>query len=360
MLSKTRMKHNSLFDRISGLVSKASFTVIAASATSVFSQVAGIETGWDMTVIGSPGNIAYTPPPNPLQPPVPASSGRVDYSFRISRTELRTSQWVEFVNTFPLIAGSSQWIPGSWGALTDFSTPAGARRYYVPTEFPDAVNYPVLGINAVASAAYCNWLCNGKSTDPISLRSGAYDIGTYIDTRTFPVRYTRMANATYFMPSLDELTKAFYYDPNRYGPGQEGYWKYNNSSDTPPIWAAPQNGGTANAGFFTGDPFIPVGAYPIVQTPWGLLDAAGGGGFEWTDTQHPFYPDGALYTRGSTQYDTNVNVDGIDITRQIAGFASVGTLRLAAIIPAPSTAIIAAAFLASISVRRRREPFASL
>ena len=355
-LSDTRMKNNFLFSQLPGLVARTAFLAFATSTTSVFAQVSAIEAGWDMTVIDAPGNQGYSPIRDPLLPQVPAGTGRVDYSFRISRTELRTSQWVEFVNTFPLVAGSSRWIPGSWGALTDFSTPAGARRYYVPAEYPEAINYPVDAIDAVASAAYCNWLCSGKSTNPAALRSGAYDLAEYFDTGIRPIRYTRSLNATYFIPSLNEITKAFYYDPNRYGINQGGYWQYNNSSDVPPIWGSPQSGGTANAGFFTGDPFIPVGAYPTVQTPWGLLDAAGGSS-EWTDSQHPFYPDGVLYTKGSGQWDTSVAVDGIDISRQISGFAALGTLRLASTIPAPSsvfTTIILLSYCATLRKRKTR------
>jgi hypothetical protein len=73
------------------------------------------------------------------------------------------------------------------------------------------------------------------------------------------------------------LFKAFYYDPDRYGPGQGGYWEYSNRSNTPFISGLPSEGGTTNAGTSRADEAIFRAAqYPDVQSAWGLRDTSGG------------------------------------------------------------------------------------
>lgn len=250
------------------------------------------EHGWEFVTIGAPGNAPYEVPfeillnnPGPL---TPTFVGSVNYEYRIARSELRTEQWVEFINLFPnaLPLGG---VPTDWGAERDFDAPPGVRRYFIPSDIPRAADYQVSGVSMLGAAAYCNWLHNGKPVDASALRSGAYDIGSYFDTGQVPLTISRQAGARFWIPSLDESVKAGYFDPNRSGQGQAGYWLYPNSSDTPPIYGPAQLGGEANAGglFGGGNPYLPVGSYPTVQSPWGLLDLAGGADFgELTDTRH--------------------------------------------------------------------------
>lgn len=94
-------------------------------------------------------------------------------------------------------------------------------------------------------------------------------------------------DAKYWIPTWDEWLKAAHYDPNKANSDGStgGWWQYSNASDTPYVYGPPGMG-QANAGFSSPSPFIiPLGAYPEVQSPWGLLDMAGGGGTkEWTES----------------------------------------------------------------------------
>src|SRR5690606_10906951 len=70
--------------------------------------------------------------------------------------------------------------------------------------------------------------------------------------------------------------------------GAGGWWEYSNGTKTPYVYGPPSIG-EANAGWddrdFPGQNpgMVPLGAYPDVMSPWGLLDVAGGM-HEWTET----------------------------------------------------------------------------
>ena len=133
-----------------------------------------------------------------------------------------------------------------------------------------------------------NWLHNGKGTEAADFMSGAYDVSTFgrdpADPSSFTDQTTRSPGARYWIPSLDEWTKTAHWDPNKNGPGQGGYWEFNNSSDTQPVPGFPGVGETMadlmvdDATAFT----VPLESYPGTQSPWGLLDLSGGGA-EWTE-----------------------------------------------------------------------------
>ena len=74
--------------------------------------------GFKWCTVGSPGNAAYPGHPSGLL----AGRGRVDYEYRIARTEVSTAQWMEFLNAMGE-AGLHTVVP-------DFSLPtySGARE----------------------------------------------------------------------------------------------------------------------------------------------------------------------------------------------------------------------------------------
>lgn len=88
---------------------------------------------------------------------------------------------------------------------------------------------------------------------------------------------------------MGRMAQAAHYDPNKVNTDGSvgGWWQYSNSSDDPYI-DGPPGTGTANSGWNSTtnpglSPFnVPLGAYPGVQSPWGLLDV-GGGTTEWTE-----------------------------------------------------------------------------
>lgn len=300
---------------------------------------AAVDAGWDWALVDHAGNSGYVPPLMPPGTPniVPAGTGRVDYEFRISRTELQTDQWMAFVNAFPVAVQAMGGLPNFWGASFDFTRPLNERCYLTPG-IQNASMVSVSGISFLASAAYCNWLCGGKSNNPAVLRDGAYDLSIFFDTGIRPAAYTRQAGARYWIPSLNEATKAFFYDPNRYGANQGGYWQFSNSSDVAPVWGMPTSGGEANAGTDF-NVYLPIGSYPTVQTPWGLLDAAGCGGPEWTDTQDVAGVFRGMFTHGSGYSSSGQYEDAAFWASARIGHLPVGSFRLATTVPAPAASV---------------------
>ncbi|MCW5766623.1 MAG: hypothetical protein KIT68_11685, partial [Phycisphaeraceae bacterium] len=157
------------------------------------------------------------------------------------------------------------------------------------------------------------------------------------------------------------------------GAGQGGWWLYNTTSDTSPAYGPPGvmvNGrmAEANAGWdglnFPGfNPFaIPLGAYPTVQSPWGLLDMAGGT-FEWTEEvsfTNGVYPTARRFDGSAWGGVANTNAQ--DFIGFFGGdFPSLSTLdlgfRIAAAIPNPAGAPMLLLVYALSSARgsRRRQ-----
>jgi hypothetical protein len=134
------------------------------------------------------------------------------------------------------------------------------------------------------SAISCNWLHNGRTTDPQGLLSGAYDLGTFgrLPDNTLTDQLTRSPGARFWIPSQAEWLTAAHYDPSKAGPGSGGWSQYPTSSDTAPVSGLPgTQGAQTSTGLFQNS--YSVRAYPTVQSPWGLLDTSGGG-TEWTES----------------------------------------------------------------------------
>jgi len=205
--------------------------------------------------------------------------GSVDYEFRMARTEVTTAQYVEFLNGLldagldPNLAGAPLYMGGGF----NFNTGRWQSN-------PGGEMLPVAGVAWRDAAIYMNWLHNGKTNTIESFSSGAYDVSTFNDSAPFTDQTTRSPGAKYWLPSLDEWTKAAHWDPDKDGLGLGGWWQYNDSSDTQPVPGMPGEGETS-AGLQIGDNLafsIPLESYPETQTPWGLLDTSGGGG-EFTE-----------------------------------------------------------------------------
>jgi hypothetical protein len=349
------------------------------------------EYGIEFSTVCSPGNSGYpvstinwTGVQNERQ-----GRGVVDYQFRIARTEVTTGQWLEFLNTFaprPMPANIRALVGGSpnrnfiggpswWGAGSiEYDPIAGTERYAL-YDIPNAADVPVWGISWRMAAMYCNWLHNDKSSEWTALTSGAYDAGTWTFNNITGYRddLNHLPGARFYIPSLDEWGKAAFYDPNRYGQGQGGWWNRTDSSDDLPTPGFPgEPGATTSAGILGSPVFgesglIPLGAYPGSQSPWGLLDTSsgaqevvseeinGGAGFRIdvlalggaaggpSDPRGlPFYLDGIsrAFTGGTTSFPSP-----FDST----------SLRLAAPIPLPGTApaVLAGCLWTCLRQRRR-------
>jgi sulfatase modifying factor 1 len=268
--------------------------VLTAACGSAFAQPGA--DGYDWAQIGAVGNAPYTGFSDPLSPTF--GRGGVGYAYSMSRTEVTTQQWLDFLNAAnarpdPLQLADPTWIstPVFWGGTRDTSYTGPGIRYRLRTDIANAGMVPASGVSWRECALLCNWLNGGRGSAAASFMNGAYDVSTFTGNfPTFTDQRQHTPGAHYWIPTLDEYMKAAFFDPNGNGAGQARWWQYPDRSNTPLIYGPPPSfggdgTGQANAGFtLTGhlENQIPLGSYPTVQSPWGLLDVAGGSG-EWIE-----------------------------------------------------------------------------
>ena len=305
---------------------------------------------WNFATVTHPGNrvpnqqevggIGY-----PLFP-----IGRVDYSYRIATTEVTGSQWQEFLNAYAPYIGDQYYSRAVWG-LSNFTGFSNGVPQYRLNE--GAENLPV-NVGWRFAARFVNWLNNGKALTRAAFESGAYDTSTFgpPDPKGFfPDQRDHTPGARYWIPTMDEWVKAVYYDPNKYGPGQEGYWRYPVSQDTPPVYGLPGTPGAQSAAGVLTAPFTPpVGAYPNAISPWGLLDASGGA-TEWTEST------GGLdrVAMGSSNFTPGIVPWQDALGAYLSGSPEGITygIRVASAVPGPGAGVVLGLFLV-VSFRRRR------
>ncbi len=301
--------------------------------------------GLTWKTVGAAGNRGTLPSEAPLLPAWRPSAGSVGYEFRLTQTEITRGQWLEFVKAY---------LPYHGFHFPDVAfTGAGFNPVtvgYAHPEYPATMSWEY-------AARYCNWLQNGKAARREAFEQGVYDTSTF--TRNPDGSFNHVIqhtdSAKYWIPSLDEWIKGAYYDPNKYGDGQEGYWRYPGKSDVPLIPGLPSEGGQTNAGVSHGQPnALDVGSYLSVQSPWGLLDNSGGV-VEWLGSGQQSDILGSLpYAKGSAAFSGS-----IDYSDQLE-YASIGTpnepgygLRLASSVPSPGIALMPGALIFTFLPRRR-------
>lgn len=227
--------------------------------------------------IGNVNNPAYAGDP---EFGTNAGRGSVPYTFRASKLEITTSQWMEFLNTFSSQGKDMSYFkPLWWGAQFGGST-------YSLRPVASASLIPVRGITWRAAAQYCNWLHNDKSANSQAMLSGAYDVSTFstLPDGSFTDQREHSPGAKFWIPTLDEWMKAAHYDPDRYGQGQGGWWEFQNGTNSPSV-SGPPGVGETSAGWRTSNFAewdVPLGAYPQTLSPYGLLDLSGGAS-EWLE-----------------------------------------------------------------------------
>jgi formylglycine-generating enzyme required for sulfatase activity len=317
--------------------------------------------GHDFVTIGDVGNPAcMVPDPGGIS--YAQGRGSVGYEYRIDRSELTTAQWLGFVNHYSTLGGEWTFFgkPDHWGAQVDLSYTGPGLRYTL-RNVPNAQQLPVAGLTWREAAMYCNWLHNGQATTIAAVSSGAYDTSTFTQNPggTFNDQRTHSPGAKFWIPSLDEWIKAVHYDPDRNGPGEGGWWMYPNMSDSPLTYGPPGQG-QANAAFHipgSKEWDIPLGSYPLVRSPWGLLDAAGEAA-EWTEETFPTWQPEERGMEGSfASGDPGLSELNDRITRLGSGDPWVGYtngLRIVSSVPAPSSIPLAFAGACWWSRRTRR------
>jgi formylglycine-generating enzyme required for sulfatase activity len=306
--------------------------------------------GFEWCDITAPGNAAY--PGNRFG--VNAGRGSVAYSYRMAKHEVTTGQWLEFYNTFSTQSDALDHTmrsnTGTWPTLADtfypFTEP-GDRRVLNPN-IPNAGRVAVKGMSWRIAALYCNWLHHDRSSDWNTIQTGAYDARTFGQNPdgTFTDQLTRSAGARFWIPSLDEWMKAVYFDPANGGV----WWNQPNSSNTPLVPGYPGMGQTSAT--LGSTEWIPTGSYPDVRTPWGLLDASGSAS-EWTE-EVAFAGFGRL-TGGSGDNDGTTSADDAGSQKAAAFYQANIGVRIASVIPNPSSIAVMAACLLCRMTRSRRD-----
>lgn len=309
--------------------------------------------GMSFVTIGHSGNRGMTEyelgePYYAVNPYHSPSRGRVNYSYRMMHGAVANEQWSEFLNLFTPFWLQFQNTPGAVenGQLFDLGSPGislGASAWEVTKGFE----------NTAAQASYrnamryANWLHHGAPTENLTMETfhtGAYRFSDDFLTDSFfgqPV--TREEGARFFIPTIDEWFKALYYDPNREGEGEEGYWRYANGSDTPPVPGQEFPNGTGADG-------IRLGAFPGEETPLGMQDAMHF--FEsWTESPR-------LYEAGDPYYAQWLRVTSGTPT-DVPGFFSAvqwnttALIRIGAAIPSPASGGVVLLSVAAACARRR-------
>ncbi len=286
-----------------------------------------------------------------------AGRGSVSYAYRISKLEITSQQWADFLNMAVrqgVNLNAYALKPSFWGA-----SQAGSQF---------AVSKPmqgVLGLNWRAGAYYCNWLTNGKQESWASCQSGAYDASTFsgVPGQPYTDQLYHSAGAKFWIPTLDEYLKAAHYDPNGNGLGQPRWWAQPYRSDTAAIPGPPPPGaGQTSGGWDPGD-FSELsqnlGAYTTSTSAYGLWDLSGGSK-EWLETPIGLDSSTGFYKSrrvmgsyaGERGYDQRDNAFGVDFDYPAEdGFYG---FRIAGQIPAPSVVTVAFVGSAGFLYRRRR------
>lgn len=320
--------------------------------------------GIDFVRIGDPGNRAARPDERFYNQRF-ENLGRVNYRYRISKTEVTAEQWLPFLNGYwptweaqgghPAVSA----LTGGWINTTTNQQGVDPGYFIAPgaEQFAIKVTWRV-------AAAFANWMHNGQVNEPWAFENGAYDVSTFGGNSQdgYTDQAERSPGARFWIPSVDEWTKAAHYDPDRYGEDQEGYWLRMGSQNDALTPGLPENGGQTSAGDFLpglNEQFLDVGSYLHVGGPWGVLDTSGGVQ-EWTETVRSFHDDGILHSGRRYALGSQAGDSGYDDKDLIDWYLTAGGpslerfgIRLASMIPSPGSVCLVLLF-ASASIARRR------
>lgn len=281
--------------------------------------------------------------------------GAVDHQYRVATTEVTAGQWLEFVRAYaPHVSATDRQRAEFMGGYTNYTGlgPGGVPTYSMDPQHTDKPG--VMGWRY--AARYTNWLHNAKGASREAFEQGAYDTSTFTNLPGGLVNDQALPSpgARFWIPSIDEVTKATFYDPDRYGVGQEGYWFRTNGQDEPLVPGAPGTpGAQTSAGWYGLAP--DVGSYALISGPWGLFDTSGGAD-EWAGSYSGLgLVQRERFVRGSTSGDTGwATADRIDILGTDTPYTGLHGLRLAAIVPTPAAGITILAPFVALGARRRR------
>jgi sulfatase modifying factor 1 len=160
----------------------------------------------------------------------------VPYTFQMSKYIITNNEYKEFLTAIASIDVAPSVISNvyrndmntsiSGGITRTFIGGSGSNSQYTYSIKSNMGNKPVNFVSWLMAARYANWLHNGKPNGSQNINTtedGAYDV-----TLTIPIR---KAGAKYFIPNIDEWTKAGFY---KGGSINAGYWTYATQNNTLP------------------------------------------------------------------------------------------------------------------------------
>jgi len=217
---------------------------LCAAAAGAFAQ--GVpDYGFEWRTVGDPGNPAAQPEDYLfLDRPI----GSVAYEYRLTRTEITNTQWIEFADA--LVTADPSVNPYDITLGWDIFY-GGDHRWFTF----EGAEHAAAQMGWLYAARFCNWLHNDKRSDLAAFQGGVYDISTFrvVWDGEWP-RWvgdsTPAADAKFWIPNWSELVKGLHWDPNKLGVGEGGYWLFPHSSDVEPIGGLP---GTPGAESSAGD-----------------------------------------------------------------------------------------------------------
>ncbi len=298
------------------------------------------------------GNDHYVPP---TWVPEQTPSGRVAYEYQISRTEVTAGEWLEFVQAY------GPYVENDYASSSVFTSVFVRRRSngaggYTYSLTAESVRNKPVEIGWRFAARYVNWLHNDRALTQNAFEGGVYETSTFGENPdgTLTDQLERNPGSRYWIPSADEWVKSAYWDPNRFGIAQPGYWHYPNGTDTPLIPGVPGVGQTSAGIDWSPSVGPDVAAYRDVQSPWGLWDLSGGKR-EWLEIGYRLNGSG-LWLRGLRGSQISVAdpmySDSIDFPGG-APPASIFGLRIARAVPGPGACLLLSAVLTTLQRRNR-------
>jgi formylglycine-generating enzyme required for sulfatase activity len=341
--------------RLASLSIPASLTLLAM-ASSVSAAVT-----FDWVTVGNPGNSADTR--------FDATGyGSVDYTYRISQTEVTNSQYTAFLNAVDPTGAKPHSLYDTrmsdnsgnvsfTGGIDYTATNANGSKYSVKTGY---AKQPAVWISWNDAARFVNWLSNGQG-------AGSTETGVYNMSLSTP---TRAPDATIFLPTESEWYKAAYYDPTLNGTG--GYYTYATQSDTEPYSDNPasldfpdnsanyyKKTGASGEGYNDGyaltqlsdstpnsstDYLTDVGAYSDSTSYYGTFDQSGN---VWEWSENGIIRGGAWYNNIANLAASTRFADTLSHANFHYGF------RIASL-PEPTSGVLLLGLAGAALVRRRR------
>ena len=200
-------------------MNRATYLALAALlATPVTELAHGLPLDIETVLVGNPGNL-----------PDAFGFGAVAYDYRIGKYEVTNAQYTVFLNAVAGIDTHNLYSSAMSSSNRSGITRSGSGTFgdpYVYAKKHNFENQPVNNVSFWDAARFVNWLNNGQPSGAQEIgttESGAYSLNGVTNPTNLSI--SRVSDAVFFLPSLDEWYKAAFYDPEL-NSGAGGYHTY--------------------------------------------------------------------------------------------------------------------------------------